>query len=230
MDLKRYSIIEKKFPREILLLKSKPCSWGKCTFCDYILDNEENEITINNININLLQNITGKFKRIEIINSGNVFEIPDKTLKEIKRIIVDKNIEEIFLEAHWMFRYRLDEIRNFFNIPIIFKTGVETFDVDFREKILNKGFGQAAPDDIKKYFNSVCLLVGIEGQTKEMIKKDIEIANSNFEHFTVNIYCENSSNIKPDLKLIDWFYNNYKHLEDNNKCEILWHNTDFGVG
>ena len=35
----RYSTITDKHPREICLLRSFPCAWGKCSFCDYIDDN-----------------------------------------------------------------------------------------------------------------------------------------------------------------------------------------------
>ena len=35
---RRYSRITQKHPREICLLRSFPCVWGKCSFCDYIED------------------------------------------------------------------------------------------------------------------------------------------------------------------------------------------------
>ncbi|MFQ9981021.1 MAG: radical SAM protein, partial [Finegoldia magna] len=37
--MNRYAKIEEKLKREIVLLKGRPCFWGKCTFCDYIEDN-----------------------------------------------------------------------------------------------------------------------------------------------------------------------------------------------
>ena len=41
--MERYSVITKKNPREIVLLRAFPCAWGKCTFCDYIDDNGREE-------------------------------------------------------------------------------------------------------------------------------------------------------------------------------------------
>ena len=38
--MERYSRILEKDKREIVLLKSRPCIWGKCSFCDYIEDND----------------------------------------------------------------------------------------------------------------------------------------------------------------------------------------------
>ena len=43
----RYSEVTNKNQREIVLLKAFPCKWGKCSFCDYILDNSNDEEEIN---------------------------------------------------------------------------------------------------------------------------------------------------------------------------------------
>ena len=45
----RYSEITNKNQREIVLLKAFPCVWGKCSFCDYILDNSNFEDEINKL-------------------------------------------------------------------------------------------------------------------------------------------------------------------------------------
>jgi hypothetical protein len=228
--MKRYSIIENKFPREIVLLKSTPCKWGKCSFCDYISDNSLDIDQINNTNKEILSHVTGKYGVLEVINSGNVFELPKETLNNIKKIIEELNIHKLFLEAHWIYRKRLKEMNDFFNIDIIYKTGLESFDTEFRENVLNKGFGYNSIDELKYFFQSVCLMVGIKGQTKEMIEGDISLALKHFKHFTVNVYTENSTLIKPDPELIDWFQKEYIWLNEEPKCEVLWINTDFGVG
>ncbi len=41
--MNRYSVIEEKNPREIILLRSHKCKWGRCFFCDYIHDNMSDE-------------------------------------------------------------------------------------------------------------------------------------------------------------------------------------------
>ncbi|WP_102400419.1 radical SAM protein [Haloimpatiens massiliensis] len=226
----RYSIIENKNKREIVLLKGFPCIWGKCTFCDYILDNSESEGEINKLNLEVLEKVTGKYKVLEIINSGSCFEIPKETLQRILQIIKEKNIEKLFLESHWCYRNRLDEMREFFKIPIVFKIGVETFDYNFRNIVLNKNAKFVSPEEVKKYFQSPCLMVGIKGQTKEMIEKDIEIALKYFSHATINIFTPNSSRIERDEQLVKWFKDKYSFLEENPNIEVLYNNTDFGVG
>ena len=128
----RYSEITNKNQREIVLLKAFPCVWGKCSFCDYILDNSNFEDEINKLNFEVLENITGKYKVLEVINSGSCFELPKATLSKIKEIIKEKKIEKLFLESHWAYKNRIQEMRDYFEIPITFKIGVETFDYDFR--------------------------------------------------------------------------------------------------
>jgi len=73
-------------------------------------------------------------------------------------------------------------------------------------------------------------MVGIKGQTKDMIRRDIDIVLNQFNHATVNVYCENTTIIKPDGQLKEWFYDEYKWLDDVKHLEVLWNKTDFGVG
>lgn len=228
--MERYNKIREKNNREIVLLKGFPCIWGKCAFCDYIHDNGENEEELININKEILDKIDGEFGVLEVINSGSCFELPKETLKYIKKIIDEKGIKKLFLESHWCYRKRLEEMKSFFNIPIVFKIGVETFDNDFRNKVLNKNANFKNEKEVKEYFQSVCIMVGIQGQTKEMIERDIEIILENFDYATINVFIENSTNIKRDDELIKWFCKEYKFLNEYKTIEILYNNTDFGVG
>lgn len=226
----RYNTITKKNKREIVLLKSAPCKWGKCSFCDYIKDNNSNLVNDTLINTKVLKNVTGKYGILEVINSGSCFELPKDTLKNIKSVVISKGINKLFFESHWLYRHKLHEMEKFFNIPIIFKCGIETFDNYFRNKILNKGVTFSDPSEVAHYFKSICLLVGIKGQTKSMIKKDIDYLLKFFEYGCINIFTENSTNIKRDDKLINWFYQKFSYLEDKPNIEILRNNSDFGVG
>ena len=224
----RYNVIDNKNNREIVLLKSFPCVWGKCAFCDYIEDNSKNTEEIIKLNKEVLSNVKGIYGVLEVINSGSVFELPKETLEEIKRIVVEKNIKKLFFEAHWCYRNRLKEIEEYFGVPIIFKTGIETFDDHFRNDILNKNARFNDVEEVKKYFK--CLMVGIKGQTKDMIKRDMDILLNNFKYGTVNIWTENTTSFKRDEELIKWFEKEYSFLKDNKTIEVLFENTDFGVG
>ena len=228
--MERYNIITEKFPREIVLLKSRPCAYGKCTFCDYIGDNSTNIAEMNQLNKEVLSNVKGLYDTFEVINSGNIFDLPKETLEMIKLKLSEHEFKKLFAEAHWIFRDHLDKMRQRLDIDIMVKTGVESFDYDFREKVLKKGAPFQSVEELKKYFDSPCIMVGIKGQTKDMIRRDIDIVLNQFNHATVNVYCENTTIIKPDGQLKEWFYDEYKWLDDVKHLEVLWNKTDFGVG
>ena len=94
----RYNKIKDKHQREIVLLKSFPCKYGKCSFCNYIEDNSLNEEEIDRVNFEVLKEITGEYGVLEVINSGSVFELTPKTLAEIKRIVIEKILKLYILK------------------------------------------------------------------------------------------------------------------------------------
>ena len=228
--MERYNRITNKNQREIVLLKSRPCAWGKCRFCDYIDDNSRDREEMLTLNAEVLSNVTGEFGVLEVINSGSCFELPDETLELIRTIVREKHIHRLFFEAHWMYRNRLQQMREFMRIPITFKIGVETFDEEFREGYLNKHADFHSPEEVRRYFDSPCLMVGIKGQTKEMIDYDIRMLKEHFELGTVNVFTDNSTDVKRDQELVDWFMEKYACLLDDPTVEVLYEKTDFGVG
>nr|WP_314656418.1 radical SAM protein [uncultured Fusobacterium sp.] len=231
----RYSKVEGKFQREIVLLKSFPCAYGKCSFCNYIEDNSNNEEEINDINLEVLKEITGEFEILEVINSGSVFEIPKKTLGKIREIVYEKDIKILYFEIFYLYISRLNEIIDYFNekkkVEIRFRTGIESFDNDFRRKVYNKNIflDKKKIKELSEKIYSVCLLIATQGQTKEMIKKDIELGLRYFKAITINVFVDNGTTVKRDIELVKWFVQDMKHLFDDDRIEILIDNKDLGV-
>ena len=170
--MERYGRIQEKDKREIVLLKGFPCAWGKCTFCDYIEDNAHDSEEMIKTNKNILEKITGEFGKLEVINSGSVFELPAQTLIDIKKKVEEKNIKTIVFEVYYNYRTRLNEIRDFFeDINVEFKTGVETFDEYFRNAVLKKGIIFEDENEVKNYFDVICLLVGMTIKNGKVLYK-----------------------------------------------------------
>lgn len=228
--MERYSHILEKDKREIVLLKSRPCIWGKCSFCDYIEDNDVNQDENKKINDEVLNNVTGQYGVLEVINSGSFFFFFDETIERIYKIIVEKKIKRLYIEAHYLYKKKIKALREKFKIEIIVKTGIETFNDEMRNNVLNKNVHFDKIEEILEDFDSPCLMVGIQSQTKEMIRKDIEILTKYFDHGTINIYRNNSTPIKRDEELIKWFDEEYHDLKNNRKYDYLGIPTDFGVG
>lgn len=227
--LTRYSLIKTKLPREMLLLQGTGCIYKKCSFCDYYNDISENPFKINEPIIN---KISGRTGALDIINSGSCFELDKESVNLIYQKAIEKNIHTIWFEAHYLYKNKLDEFRQKFpGISLKFRTGVESFNPKLRQ-LLNKGINSAVTAyDIAKYFDGVCLLTGFLGQTRSDIINDIDIALRYFEYFSINIFVANSTKITPDKNLIDWFKKEvYPQIKDKPSVEILFNNTDLGVG
>lgn len=228
----RYNKITDKHQREIVLLKSFPCRYGKCSFCNYIEDNSTNEKEIDQVNLEVLKEITGEYGVLEVINSGSVFEITPRTMEEIKKVVIEKNIKTLYFEIYFGYIKRLDEIRKFFDgIEIRFRMGMETFDNDFRIGVYNKNFfvDEKSLELMSRELYSVCLLVCTKGQTREMIDRDIEMAFKYFKAVTINIFIDNGTKVKRDPELVKWFIEKYSYLTDEDRAELLIDNKDLGV-
>lgn len=228
----RYSKIENKNKREIVLLKSFPCKYGKCKFCNYIEDNSTDELEIDRVNLETLKEVTGEFGALEVINSGSVFELPIKTLEKIREVVYDKNIKLLYFEIYYGYKNRQNEIIEFFKgVDIRFRMGMETFDNDFRINSYGKNFkiGTSEIQDLSEKLYSVCLLICVKGQTKEMIKKDIEFGLKYFKSITINIFINNGTEVERDEELVKWFVESYKYLQDDPRVELLIDNKDLGV-
>ena len=104
----RYALIHTKMPREFVLLQGTGCRWKKCTFCDYHDDVSEHPFTINEP---VLRQVTGQYGVLDVINSGSAFELDDRTIEMLRRVIVEKKIHTLWCEMHWMYRNRLEEFR-----------------------------------------------------------------------------------------------------------------------
>lgn len=230
--MERYSIIEEKNPREIVLLRGKGCVYRKCTFCDYHTDCCKDENENFELNKTVLSNVTGIYKNLEVINSGSVFELDRETLELIKSICREKGIKTIHFESHYLFDSRIDELRkDFQGFDLKMKLGLETFDYDFRENVLKKGITAKEPEIISKNFDEANFLFGITGQSVGSMEYDIETGLKYFERICVNIMCENETDVKPDRDVINQFMTYiYPKYKDNDRVDILINNTDFGVG
>lgn len=231
-NMERYSVITKKNPREIVLLRGKGCVYKKCTFCDYHLDACSDQAENDALNTEVLSRVTGEYGRLEVINSGSVFELGEGTLSEIRRVCGQKGIGTIHFESHWLYRDRIPELRRAFgDFRLVMKLGLETFDADFRQKVLRKGLPETDPAELSREFQEANLLFGLSGQTEASMERDMELGLHWFRRICVNIMCPNSTAVKPDKQVIRLFDERIRpKYAENDRVDILMRNTDFGVG
>ncbi len=233
-DMPRYSIINNKNPREIVLLRGTGCKWKKCSFCDYHTDFSSDTAADNKLNFQELNKVTGIYNKLEVINSGSFVDLPPETIQKILEVCKIKKIYQLHTECHWIHRKSIAEFRQILaknNIILKVKSGIETFDFDFRENILKKGINEKNPKKIAKWFDEACFLFGLTGQTKNSMKNDIQLGLKLFERICINIMIANSTSIKPDQAVIQTFLDTiYPEIKNNGRIDILLQNSDFGVG
>ena len=133
---------------------------------------------------------------------------------------------------HYMYRKKLADFATLFApAEVKFRCGVETFNPELRT-YWKKGISpNVTAEEVAKYFQGVCLLCCTKGETKEHILKDIALADKYFEYFSVNLFCDNHTEVRRDEVLASWFAREvYPKIKDNPKIEVLLNNTDLGVG
>lgn len=228
----RYGLITEKDPREIVLLRGRGCFYKKCAFCDYHLDASPDDEANRKLNQSVLDQVTGQYHNLEVINSGSFHELGQQTLALIKQTAEEKQINILHFEAHYLVRNKIQALRDFFRpIELKLRIGIETFDENLRENILKKGMPNATPEEIARYFQEANFLVGVTGQTEAMIQKDIDLGLQYFQRINLNVMCPNTAPIQPDQQVIDTFLQNiYPKYKDDPRIDILLHNTDFTVG
>jgi len=225
----RYALIHTKIPREFVLLQGTGCRWRKCTFCDYHEDVSERPFEVNEP---VLRQVTGQYGVLDVINSGSAMELDEETIALIKEVVKEKRIHTLWFEAHYMYRKKLASFaKQFAPVQVKFRCGVETFNPTLRDA-WKKGIpSSVSVQEIAQYFQGICLLCCTQGETKEHILKDIELAKEHFEYFSVNVFCNNHTSVKQDKDLATWFAKEvYPLIKDEPGIEVLMENTDLGVG
>ena len=227
--MERYAQIHTVMPREFVLLQGQGCRWQQCTFCDYHADVSAVPFLINK---EVLGRVTGVYGVLDVINSGSAMELDELTIAEIRRVVKEKNIHTLWFEAHYMYRHQLAKFaEQFQGVTVKFRCGIESFDGTLREQWKKGVAATVTAEDVARYFQGVCLLCCTEGDTRERILRDIALAEQYFEYASVNLFCENTTPLRRDKDLANWFVQEvYPQLQQSKKIEILIDNTDLGVG
>ena len=159
-------------------------------------------------------------------------ELDEETIALIKEVVKEKRIHTLWFEAHYIYRKKLASFaKQFAPVQVKFRCGVETFNPTLRDA-WKKGIpSSVSVQEIVQYFQGICLLCCTQGETKEHILKDIELAKEHFEYFSVNVFCNNHTSVKQDKDLATWFAKEvYPLIKDEPGIEVLMENTDLGVG
>ena len=227
--MERYALIHSVSPRELVLLQGTGCRWKRCTFCDYHEDVSDDSFAVNR---EVLAQVQGVYGVLDVINSGSAMELDEQTVEMIKKVVKEKKIHTLWFEAHYMYKNQLAKFaEQFEGVKVKFRCGVESFDGNLRERWKKGIAASVTVEEVAQYFQGVCLLCCTEGDSKERILRDIELAEQYFEYASVNVFCENTTSLQREEEVANWFVEEvYQKLKQSKKIEILINNTDLGVG
>lgn len=241
-DLVRYQFDSKSsLPRENVLLVSLGCSWGKCAFCDYQEDKSSSVLACDTINKKVLSEVRGSeigSSCLDVTCSASYTELPFTTMNYIRETCKSKGIRTVILEGHYIFkdsnRFFIDFFKAY-DIDVIFRCGIETFDENVREGLLRKGLPGVTPAQIAEHFQWINLMYGMDCQTFDQLKKDIEIGLEHFRRINLSIYTSIPGGPKRNSEDIKAFYNSdfYTELKKSPRIDIFdeWdENNDHNVG
>ena len=209
-DLVRYQLVDENtssMKRENVLLVSLGCSWGKCTFCDYQDDKSSSVLACDSVNKKVLAQVKGTevgATVLEVTCSASYTELPFTTINYIRETCRDKGIKTVILEGHYIYRESNVLFIDFFGqygIDVAFRCGVETFDEHIREDILHKGLPGVTPEQIAQHFQWINIMFGMEGQTIEQLKKDIEILDRISAQYRILMASPEVSEIQTEIDL-----------------------------
>lgn len=233
MDFNRRYAVEEQERQEIVLLMGRGCFYKKCTFCDYHFDCGPGEVSVP-LNERVLDQVTGTYNRLVVLNSGSYFELPAATRERIIILCREKGITELFMESHWLLRDQTAALKNELaqeGIALHPRIGIETFDEKFREEVLVKGMGcGVTPAEIAEIYDECCLLFGLAGQSLAQFDRDLALATAHFAKVYVNIFNANDT-LPADRALIDAFVaTRAQKIDQDPRVRVLIDNTELGVG
>ena len=229
-DLVRYQFDNKSaLPRENVLLVSLGCSWGKCAFCDYQDDKSSSVLACDSVNKKVLAEVKGEeigSTCLDVTCSASYTELPFTTMNYIRETCIEKGIKTVILEGHYIYKNSNQYYIDFFksnDIDVLFRCGVETFDEKIREDFLHKGLPGVTPWQLAEHYQWINLMFGMEGQTFDQLKKDIETGLEHFQRINLSIYTTVPNGPARDVSAIKAFYEGdfYQELLKNPRVDIF---------
>lgn len=219
--------------RLVIILKGLPCSWNKCSYCPFYLEqgNLEEVLKVNKKILKEAYEYLRKevFERISIFNGGSFFELPLDTVLNLSKItkgkVVDIETRPEFLSKEIL----LSTLKLLKAKELVVRIGFENIDDELRNKVLNKGIPQTEIFRLmnlrKELINEgipikmlVYVLFGIQGVSEESIINSVKEFNKMFDGVIAIKYrkylphhpnevtpSENLVNyLKKNTLLIDW--------------------------
>jgi len=183
--------------RLVLILKSYPCSWGKCVFCPFALEQSVNIKEIIRENTAIIEEALMKLReedvgRVAVFNGSSFHELPLDTVLKL-RPLARGRVFEVEERSEYVTEDAIEGIIELMRPKeLVIRVGFEVWDEGLREGYLRKGMPnsevyrlaelrrrlKARGMPLKIY---VYVLFGIEGIPKEKVVESVKVFKELFD-------------------------------------------------
>ena len=220
-------------PRMTLILQGPPCSYGKCTFCPFAVEQSIHVKDIIRTNKAILQDARKLIKdkgidpeRISIFNGGSLTELPLETIHELSTLtkgkIVDVELIPTLIKPDLLF-----SIKNILGSKLlVVRTGFEVFDENIRFKL-----GKEFPNELLYYIHDNLkrlhsmgikvisyVLFGIDGVVEDKVRESVE----KFKELLDGVICVRYRRYGPHMPRETTVSASLKNYLDNQCMLVDW--------
>jgi len=185
-----FKVKDKLGKRLVLILKGYPCSWGKCIFCPFAIEQSSNIREILEVNRSIIKKavrLIGSegYRRVAVFNGSSFHELPYDTAEKLAPIAYERVFEieerpEYVTEDSVKFLYR-----SYLPAKLIIRVGFEVFDKSLRNNYLRKGIPDSEIFRLSSLRNALrkeevpaeiwtYVLFGIEGLPEEAVIESVK--------------------------------------------------------
>jgi len=130
--------------RLVVILKGFPCSWGRCTFCPFALEQSFNLREIIETNRGIVREAVEiaereGYRRVAVFNGSSFHELLYDTVERL-RPLARGRVFEVEERSEYVTRESIDALlQYYFPERLVIRVGFEVFDERIREELLRKG-------------------------------------------------------------------------------------------
>ncbi len=130
--------------RLVVILKGFPCSWGRCTFCPFALEQSFNLREVMETNRKIVKEAieiaeNEGYERVAVFNGSSFHELLYDTVERL-RPLARNRIFEIEERSEYVTKESIDALLNYYSPRrLVIRIGFEVFDEGIREELLRKG-------------------------------------------------------------------------------------------
>jgi len=229
-----FKINDKLGRRLILILKSYPCSWGKCVFCPFALEQSVDIKEIIRENTAVIEEALMKLReenvdRVAVFNGSSFHELPLDTALKL-RPLARGRVFEIEERSEYVTE---DAVKGLVELmkpkELVIRVGFEVWDEGLREGYLRKGMPNSEVfrlAELRRRLKArgtpvkifVYVLFGIEGIPEEKVVESVKVFKELFDGVIAVKYRKylpnhpNETDVGAELKeflernadLVDW--------------------------